>query len=381
MNSKKFNPLIFLMPLGAGGIAIIPFAFFQYTYEHGPGLVQLSQIDHGALSLVNEALFMSLEGIMLLFAAIHIILTLVLIKDLLGWKREDYKALLNDPLRNATIVAPFISIIMTMNVFIGPVRFFIPLFAENLQALMAPALLAWGLIWLLLIKTDIRLLKIAFEKSFDVSKVSFGWLLHPFALGMLTVTGTGIAAMAKDPAIAHTAAFMSLVSGTMGLFLLAVKLIAIFKSHFASKGMPAKQFLPSFLIVVPNITLYAISAFRLGHYVENQFGEHLGIYFMAVMTVAFAFESWYLLFGMSLLKDYFRNYFFRKEFYVTQWGLVCPVVAFAVLGSFVFSVFVPSPIIYAAILTALVVAIVLFFILLGRQLQCNGIVRETIDCS
>jgi len=377
---KKFDPLIFLMSLGAGGISVIPFAFFQYTFEHGKGLIQLSQIDHSVLPFFDDVLFRSLEGVMIVFSLIHIVLSLILAVHLIKWKKEDYLELEANPLKNSALLAPFISLVMTMNVFIGPVRFFIPLFADNLQMMMLPALIAWAAIWLVLMLKVISLLKISFEKSFDVNKISFGWLLYPFALGMLTVTGTGIAALAADSSIAHSAAFLSIVSGTMGAFLLIVKLVAIFKSHFASTEMPAKQFLPSFLIVVPNITLYAISAFRLGHYVEHQFGEHLGIFFMAVMTIAFAIEVWYLLFGLSMLKDYFKKHFFKKEFYVTQWGLVCPVVAFAVLGSFVYNVFIPSPLIYGTVLMSLFVAIVLFFLLLARQLKCSGLVGGGMDC-
>jgi len=245
---KKFDPLIFLMSLGAGGISVIPFAFFQYTFEHGKGLIQLSQIDHSVLPFFDDVLFRSLEGVMIVFSLIHIVLSLILAVHLIKWKKEDYLELEANPLKNSALLAPFISLVMTMNVFIGPVRFFIPLFADNLQMMMLPALIAWAAIWLVLMLKVISLLKISFEKSFDVNKISFGWLLYPFALGMLTVTGTGIAALAADSSIAHSAAFLSIVSGTMGAFLLIVKLVAIFKSHFASTEMPAKQEFSSWLL-------------------------------------------------------------------------------------------------------------------------------------
>jgi hypothetical protein len=207
-------------------------------------------------------------------------------------KTNDYKELLDNPLQNSAILTPFISIAMTMNVFIGPVRYFIPSFAANLQTFMFPALIFWAAIWLVLIITVIKLLKSSFVQNFDVSKISFGWLLHPFALGMVTVTGTGIAALAKNPEIAHAAAFMSLISGTMGMFLFIVKLISIFKSHFAATSLPEKQFLPGVLIVVPNITLYAISFFRLGHYLEHHHAAEMGPYFLIITVTAFAFEIW-----------------------------------------------------------------------------------------
>ena len=381
MDQKKFNPLVFLMSLGAGGIAVLPFAFLQYTYPHGEGLIQLSQIGFSSLGAGSAAFFWGLVAVMAVFSLLHLALSAVLFRKLFSWKKQEYEALAADPLRNSALLAPFISIVMTMNVFIGPVRFFLPAFAENLQMLMAPALVFWALIWALLLWTVIKLLKTSFEKSFDVSKISFGWLLYPFALGMLTVTGAGIAAMAKDPGIAGVAAFMSIVSGSMGAFLLLVKMISIFKSHFASSGLPEKQFLPSFLIVVPNITLYAISAFRLAHYFEHNFAAHLSDFVMIGMVGAFAFETWYLLFGLALLSDYFRKHFFEKEFYVSQWGLVCPVVAYAVLGSFVYAVFVPSVVLYGAIVAVTGVAVALFGVLFARQLKCAGVVRGSVHCT
>ena len=114
---------------------------------------------------------------------------------------------------------------------------------------------------------------------------------------------------------------MTLIMVGMGLFLLLVKMISIFMSHFAAKGIPEKQFLPSFLIVIPNMTLYAITFFRLGHYLEKQFGYHLDSYFYFIIIGAFAFQIWYLLFGLTLLRDYLKKDFFKKEFYSSMWAL------------------------------------------------------------
>ncbi|MFO7807111.1 MAG: hypothetical protein R6V40_01660, partial [Candidatus Moraniibacteriota bacterium] len=196
--------------------------------------------------------------------------------------------------------------------------------------------------------------------------------LHPFALGMLTVVGTGIAAMAQDASVASTAAFFSLISGSMGLFLMMVKLILIFKSHMKADGLPDKKFIPSFLIIVPNITLYAISGFRFSHFMHRHLGmETEALSFLVIMT-AFAFEAWYLMFGFSLMRDYFKNNFFKKEFYIEQWGLICPVVAFGVLGSFVFKLFLGNAFIYSAILLSTLVAVGLYLVLLKRQYLCAG---------
>ncbi|MBT3395083.1 ABC transporter permease [archaeon] len=63
MNWEKFNPLMFLMALGAGGISVIPFAIFQYTTEHGKGLVTLSQMGTDSLAFISEKEMESVLGI------------------------------------------------------------------------------------------------------------------------------------------------------------------------------------------------------------------------------------------------------------------------------------------------------------------------------
>ena len=50
---KKFSPLLFLASLGAGGISIIPFAFFNYAFDHPKGLIKYADITHGQLSMFN----------------------------------------------------------------------------------------------------------------------------------------------------------------------------------------------------------------------------------------------------------------------------------------------------------------------------------------
>ena len=378
LTMKKFSPLVFLASLGAGGISVIPFSFLNYTFAHPKGLVNYSHIPHGDLSMLQEIFFRFLESIMVVFPIIHIVLSLIFLFQLISWLRgPNYSSFISDPLKNSAILAPFISLAMTMNVLIGPVRFFIPAVYSNLQSFMLPALILWLIIGFFLMKMELKLLKTSFVKSFDVSKINFGWLLHSFALAMFTVTGTGIAALSTSPNIAHIAAFTSFVFGGMGIFLLFVKMFTLFKSHFEAPGLPEKQFLPSFLIVIPNITLYAISFFRIGHYLEHNFGAHFQAYFMLIVTIAFAFETWYMLFGLSLLKNYFKNDFF-KEFHVSQWGLVCPLVAYAVLGSFVYNTFVQSSLFYYGILIVMLITIVLFFSLLIKHMRCGGLIKKNL---
>ncbi len=384
LKKKPFTPLKFLASLGAGGIAVMPFVLFQYTVPHAKGLLTWAQIGHGSLPLHKELFFGLLEVAMIGFALLHFALTVRYLKQLISWMRsEAYRPFIQDPLKNSAILAPFVSIGMTFNVMMGVVRFFVPALSDNFQAMMFPALIAWGILWAALLRMEIKLLGISFASSFDVSRINFGWLLHPFALGMITVSGTGIAALSKSADIAHTAAFMSAITGTMGLFLLTVKTVALFKSHFSAPGLPDKQFLPSLLVVVPNITLFAISGVRLVHYAEHHLGAHLHWLGQAIVVFAFAFEAWYMAFGIHLLAGYFKNHLFHSEFHVSQWGLICPFVAFAVLGSFFHRFFAPHSATYIGIVATMIAAFAIYALLAAKNLKCAAVTKRNIghDCS
>ena len=370
---KKFSPNMFLMALGAGGIAVSGFAFLNYTVTHSKGLITYAMLHAKNLSSFEKFLYGFTETYMIIFTVIHLILTFFLLKRYFNWKgTKEYKQILNNPLLNSSLLVPFVSLFMTFNVVLGTVRYFVPMISDNLQAMMLPGLIAWGLLWLILMLLETKILVIAFSSKFDVSKISFAWLMQPFSLGMATVTGTGIAALATNASIAHVAAFISLISFTMAIFLLVFKLFFLFKKSLSEEKLPDTQLLPSVLMVVPILTVLGISAFRYGHYLERQFGFHLGAYFLIVTLVTFVFQTWYLFFGLNLIKKYLSKEM-SKEYHVSQWGLVCPFVAYAVMGSFVFANFVPSVFLLSLIVLLTFLFIGLYFYLLVKQLRCHGL--------
>lgn len=364
---------MFLMSLGAGGIAVSGFAFLNYTVPHGKGLITYAQLHAQEFSLGKSFLFGFIEVYMVLFALIHFALTVYLLPKYFAWKKSDhYKEVFANPLSNSSLLTPFVSLFMSFNVVIGAVRYFVPALSENLQALMFPALVAWAILLATMLSLEIKILMVSFKQKFDFSKIHFGWLMDPFALGMGTVTGTGIAALATDPSVAHAAAFISLVTFTMGAFLLAVKMVALFKNSFSGEGLPETQFLPSILAVIPILTVFGISLFRYGHYFERQFNAHMGPYFAIVTVLTFAFQTWYLIFGLSILKDYLTNHF-KNEYHLSQWGLVCPFVAYMVMGSFVYAMFVPSGLLMALMVALMLVFVGLYALLFFKHFRCHGL--------
>jgi hypothetical protein len=366
---QQFTPLYFLASLGAGGMAVAFFAFVQYTLPHGAGLITATQMRELAEG-VQYWVYIGAEVGMVFFALLHLLLTVVLVRAFVQWLRtSDWRAVWNSPITNGAFAAPIISLTMTMNVFIAPVRYFFDGFAQNLQAVMLPGFLFWLVLFFVVMVVELVLLKKAFVDGFDIEKIHFGWLLHPFALGMVSVTGMGIAALSHNIDIATASALLSLVTLTMGMFLFTVKVVTLFSRQFAKSGLPEVMFLPSLLIVIPNITLFAISIFRFEHFLTHHYGVESSALSLVTIVGAFVFETWYLLFGLLLLKDYFREHLRADTFHVSQWGLVCPFVAYGVLASFVFGVFVPAGWLFWGIVAVLVCTAVLIAYLLRNNLK------------
>lgn len=384
---KNFNLLWFIMALGFGGTSVAGFAFLNYTIKRPPGLKGLISLDAlnqfaPHLDPTTRALVSFFEYHIAAFGVLHLISICLVGLLFIAWRLKypaAYRELLNDNTRNAAIITPALALGMTFNVFlVGGVFYFKPL-KDNMQALMLPALLAWLLIWLYTMVTALRVQRRYLEKGFDVAKMHFGWLLQPFALAMTAVSGTGIAALGHDPVITYTAFYLSLVPFTMAVFMTVVKLVALFQSHYEA-GLPTKvEFLPSMLIVVPILTLLSISLFRYGHFFDHQLKSHLPqAYFQIVTCGGWAFMSWYLVLGLMLLKRYLADHFFRRGYFdESQWGMICPMVAFAVLGAFVYKTTLPAWPVMTLIVAFMILDVVILLFILFKQI--GKICRECLQ--
>jgi len=376
LNQKTFSPINFLAALGAGGIAVAPFAIMQYVFPHPKGLVTQAQIHAGMSELAGwQALLVRpFEAIMIGFAILHVLLLAWMIpKFLAGKRRGDYRAIAENPLAGAQLLAPHLAIAMTFNVFIGVARYFVPALQSAFQDMMLPALLAWLVLLAFTLKEVFAQLHSSFVRQFDLREAHFGWMMSPFALGMVSVVGSGIAALAKSPAVAHAAAFFTLVGATGSMFLLVVKQVTLMQVHYQKPGIPDRQLLPSILSVVPILTVLAIVGFRLAHYAHAQLGFHLEWAGPAIVAAVFAFQSFYMGFGLTLLRDFIVSDLRRSEYYPALWGLVCPFVAWSVLGAFVAGSVASAPWFVGVLVGSLTVAILLYVGILSRMLSCAGL--------
>ena len=320
----KFNPLLFQASLAAGGVALMAFNFLQFTIPHEKGLVTISDIIWSSFSLFDFTKNMILVGIMLLFVLIHFILTFVFLVKLFKWiiDGKEFNGLISDPYKNVWLFVPISSLAMSANVFWGSLGFFVDEISAKLQNYMLPSMILFGLLLIFLMILEMKVFKLWLSKEIDRSKFNFVWLLDVFSFALVSLTGSGIAAMAVNSSIASIAAFLSLVTISVGIILFFIKIIYLVYLQMKAGRLPDDAILPSFFLVIPIMCLFGLSIYRIFNYSSMFLNIELkGLSFMVLVFSYIVTITW-AVFVVYLIIDYFRNKFLRSDFSPTQWGMV-----------------------------------------------------------
>jgi tellurite resistance protein TehA-like permease len=369
----KFTPLSFQGPLAAGGVALMPFVLLQFTVPHEKALITLSDIEFTGLGIFNTFYFISLFGIMLLFTIIHLILTVNSLIGLVKWlsKEREFINFINTPLSNIGIFSPIVSLTMSMNVILGPAYFFITKISANLQIIMWPALISFAILSLIFFILEIKIFKIWLNQAIDLDKLNFGWLLDAFALGMLSLVGTGIASLSNTIEIASTAAFIALFTLSFGFILFISKLLYLIYHQLRSITLPTKQAQPTFFVVIPISCLFGVSLYKFYVYLEKYFFFNIKFLSYFVITFSFVIAIGWGIFCLHLLSDYFKNEFVKNEFYPGQWTIVCALVGSEVLASYVYGNFYANLLFIIFNYISILLASIIFILILTRYYQAN----------
>ncbi|MDR3631136.1 MAG: hypothetical protein P4L42_12465 [Desulfocapsaceae bacterium] len=247
-SKMQFTPLKFQIPLAAGGIALMAFNYLQYVIPHGKGMVNILDVMSAVLTAEQLGLYWPLIVIMLVFTLINLGTLIVCLKQFIAWianKGEYLKFMSGPPTLGVGIFVPVASLSMTACVIMAPVQFFIPYLSSNLQVLMLPGVIFFGILWFSIFRLEFGFLKTWFIQPIDLEKLSFVWLLDVFAFGLVSLVGTGIAVMSLSTNIASIAAVASLCTLIFGIFLLVAKLTCLFYIHIKAERMPTENILPA----------------------------------------------------------------------------------------------------------------------------------------
>lgn len=304
----------------------MPFNYLQFAIPHGKGLITLSDISSGTLTGAQYGLYMPLVAIMLMFTLLHFALTGYFLWRLASWLMQPgaYSAFISVPHKNQNvgIFAIIASLSMTANVFWAPFGFFATQVSANLQALMLPSLIFFGILWLSLVLLEVKAVRTWFSKGVDRTQFNFIWLLDVFAFGLVSLTGSGIVAISSNHVIAETAAVGTLFTLGVGSFLLVYKLAHLVNVQVKAAKLPDSPILPAFFLVVPIACLFGLSAYRLATYLQAYVAFDLSGASSSLVIASYAITIVWGLAAVYVIRDYFKSYFAKSHFAPPQWGMV-----------------------------------------------------------
>jgi hypothetical protein len=320
----KFTPLKFQGTLAAAGVALMPYVFLKINIFKSEEDIALSSLSLLANSPVEYATALLLIAIMGLFIAIHFSLTILFLKELFLWllKTNDCQKIIKNPLTNAAIFSPLISLPMTMVVFFGPVSFFVPQLTTNMQGLMGPAFIIFSFFWIILLALELKVAQVLATDFVDYGKLNFGWLLDVLAFGAVSLFGSSIVSFADSNLISSSAALMTTITLLVGIVVFAIKVTILVSQQIKAKVMPGINLLPAFFLVIPPMCLLGYSFFKLLGYADKTYAVNTTTISFLVLVFSYLTAISWLIFSVVLLREYLQKQFLASDFSPAQWGMV-----------------------------------------------------------
>lgn len=348
MNKKRsgaeYHPLYFLAALGNGGLAVSFFLYPMFMIEH-PGYPMIT-FDHilpffnGGNILVSALLLLAL-GCILFFAYHHFRLLFWNLREYGAYKKTAGYQDLKSSNAEVSLMAIPLTLAMSINVSFILGAVFVPglwNYVEYLFPFAILGFLAVGVYGLNIFITYFT--RIIANGQFDFGKNNnLSQLIAVFAFAMISVGLAAPAAMSHTLAVSVTAAFAAIFFASAAVTLAIITLVLGFKS-ILRYGFD-QQSSPTIWVIIPIITVLGIAFVRLTmgvyHNLLHKNPEPAGLFVMlsALLSVQIIFG----LIGYFLLKQnrYFADFVHGEKLSAGSYTLICPGVAFFVLGMFFIS--------------------------------------------
>lgn len=163
---------------------------------------------------------------------------------------------------------------------------------------------------------------------------SLSQLLPSFAFAMVGVGLAAPAAMSHNYMVIGISYLLSIFFTTGALFLGMIKLVIGMNAMF--RYGVSRASLPTLWVVIPILTTAGISIMRLSHGLHTlELGRGASNYIL--LAIIFSIQIMFLLMGWAAMKrmNYFQTLLRRNENTPVTLALICPGVAFVVMGHFV----------------------------------------------
>lgn len=334
-----YSPLMFLAALGAGGLIVTFFMMLMFWVPHPDQPVPvfediMTAFSSGGLAM-QATISIALAGIAF-FAATLVRLLVWNVQRLRQFVRtEGYQALMASNAGSQIMAMP-LAFAMTVNAGFILGLVFVPNLWSVVEHLFPLAMIAFAIIGHYAFKLFARFASKALGGGLDCTKNnSLAQMLPAFAFAMI---GVGLAAPAAMSTNAITVAFslglstlFILASIVQGLIALTLGVRSMMENGLAADGAP------TLMIGVPILTVLGIAFLRQNHGLHVHFDLHTsaGSTFM-MLTTFFAGQILLLAAGWGALKktNYLARFVSGPESSPGSLALLCPVVAFSVMGHF-----------------------------------------------
>ena len=336
---EKYNPMYFLLALGAGGLSVSFYMHLMFLVPHKEvPMATYDQIFPALLKGDWLSFVVSFSLVFIIaFAILHFKLLLWNIKQYRSFKETEAFTTLKNSNAEITLMAIPLTFAMTINVFFVLGAVFVPGLWSVVEFLFPGAILGFMVTgyYGLKIFSD-NFIRLITTGDFDFNKNNnLSQMISIFAFSMIAVGFAAPGAMSHNLIINAIGIFSAIFFGTISVLLILIKLTIGFKSIF-EQGV-ANEASPSLWIMIPILTLLGITFIRISFGLDHQFDQTLANSSLFTITsVVVALQLLFGLLGLKVMKHigYFEEFVHGDKKSPVSFALICPGVAFAVFGFF-----------------------------------------------
>lgn len=339
--AAPYRPLYFLSALGMGGLAVSVFMYLMFLIPHPnspiPTFNDLVAVYQSG-TVVAQVLVSLAVALIAWFAVRHIQLLLRSLAAHRDFTQTQEYAIFRESNAEVSLMAIPLTLAMSVNVLFILAALFVPGVWAVKETLFPLALLAFGVIGAYSFAIFGRYAtRILTHRNFDIEDNNhFSQILPSFAFAMIATGFSSSAAMSSVKVTAVLGLLGSFVFLAAAASWIAVKLPVSFAAMLRHGTAPAAG--PTLWLGVPIFTLVGITVIRdtmgIAHtLLDVQVPSVIWFVFFGLLVAG---QALMLGVGLAVMRrlDYFRRYVHGNELSPASYGLICPGVAFSVLGMF-----------------------------------------------
>jgi len=337
---EKYSPMYFLASLGAGGLSVSFFLYLNFLVPHKG--VEMVSIDY-LLPFIKKGNYISALVVLAMIAIFFFIYKHI---ELLIWNIKEYRKFKNskgyERLKRTnsevSLMTMPLTFGMTMNAMFILAALTIPGIYNIIEYIFPLALVCFFIIAYYALKIYLGYFThMLISGDFKLNENNnFSQLIAIFAFAMISVGFSAPGAMSSNNAVSSIAIFMSVFFAVIAISLTFIKIILAMR-EILEQGIN-KETSVSIWIMLPILTLLSIAFVRLtfGFYHHMIHDQIPTAWLFLITSSIYSLEIVFGLVGYFVMKklNYFRDYINGEEKSSLSFAIICPGVAFYVLGFF-----------------------------------------------